>query len=369
VRILYIEPFNAGSHAAFTRALTQGLDHEWTTLTLPGRHWKWRMRGSAAWAASELQRLGAPAFDVVFASAYLPLAELGGLVPSLAPVPKILYFHENQLAFPVRPEHTGERDQHFGFTQLTSALAADAAVFNSEHNRRSFLDAGRSLLAAMPDAVPAGWCDAIEAKSRVLPLPLELPEVTAAELSDLPRGKGRAQGPLILWNHRWEHDKGPDPFFEVLFELAERRVPFRLAVCGKRFRQAPPIFEAARERLRERIHHFGPIDVRDEYLALLGRAQLAVSTARHEFFGVSMIEAAHLGARPLVPDRLAYPELFPADLRHADDAALPDLLEGLCHRWVAGEIDLRADRRDLTGRFAASAVLPSYDRLLRERSP
>ena len=48
-RILYLEPFDGGSHAAFTRTLTGGLDYDWTVLTLPGRHWKWRMRGAAPW--------------------------------------------------------------------------------------------------------------------------------------------------------------------------------------------------------------------------------------------------------------------------------------------------------------------------------
>ena len=51
MRVLYIEPFEAGSHAAFTRTLTSAPWAEWTTLTLPGRHWKWRMRGSAAYFA------------------------------------------------------------------------------------------------------------------------------------------------------------------------------------------------------------------------------------------------------------------------------------------------------------------------------
>ena len=72
LRILYLEPYESGSHAAFTRALTLGVDADWTVVTLPGRHWKWRMRGSAAWATlARPDALGA-GYDLVFASAYLP---------------------------------------------------------------------------------------------------------------------------------------------------------------------------------------------------------------------------------------------------------------------------------------------------------
>ncbi|MBM4319072.1 MAG: DUF3524 domain-containing protein, partial [Deltaproteobacteria bacterium] len=108
LRILYLEPFHSGSHAAFGRTLVQGIPARWTVLTLPGRHWKWRMRGSACWFALEhAAALGRP-HDLLLASSYLPLHELCGLAPALASIPKILYFHENQLAYPVRDAHTGE---------------------------------------------------------------------------------------------------------------------------------------------------------------------------------------------------------------------------------------------------------------------
>ena len=38
MRILYIEPYDAGSHAQFGRTLVRGIAAEWTVLTLPGRH-------------------------------------------------------------------------------------------------------------------------------------------------------------------------------------------------------------------------------------------------------------------------------------------------------------------------------------------
>ena len=362
LRILYVEPFHAGSHAAFTRTLTEGLDHDWHLRTLPGRHWKWRMRGSAVHLALCEPPVGP--FDLVFASSYVPLAELQALLPAARDCPAVLYFHENQLAFPVREAFAGERDHHFGVTQMVSALAATRCVFNSAHNRDSFLAGARRLLARMPDAVPPSWVESVAARSEILGVPLDLP-ATVASAAAGPALEERARGPIILWNHRWEHDKGPGEFFAVLERLAAAGVPFRLAVCGRRFRQAPPEFDRARRALAGRFVHFGPIAGRADYWALLGRAHLAVSTARHEFFGISALEAAWAGAFTLVPDALAYPEHFPRRQRYRDMGELEDRLGRLCRRWSAGEIDLRGDYRHIVAPYAAPAMLPRYDQLLR----
>ena len=45
---------------------------------------------------------------------------------------------------------------------------------------------------------------------------------------------------------------------------------------------------------------------------------MIVSTADHEFFGISVVEAISAGASPLLPERLSYPEI----LRLADDKTM-----------------------------------------------
>lgn len=373
MRILYVEPFESGSHATFTRALTQGVPARWTALTLPGRHWKWRMRGVAPWAALEHGEALAGEYDLVLVSSYVPLAELVGLAPALGRVPRILYFHENQLTYPSRgpsrepsreSSREGElapRDHHFGFTQLVSALAATRCVFNSAYNRDGFLAAGRALLGRMPDAVPRGWIERIEARSEVLGVPVPLPDEAPREevAIDDPQ---RRLGPVIVWNHRWEHDKDPEAFFGALRELDARGVPFRVAVCGQRYRRVPPVLLQARQWLGSRVVHWGYCPTRAEYWEVLSRAQIAVSTARHEFFGVAMLEATHAGAEPLVPDRLAYPEVFPSEYRYANVQELVERLAHKCRAWVKGA-PLRGDRRGISEPYRARNLVPRYEGL------
>jgi glycosyltransferase involved in cell wall biosynthesis len=359
MRLLFLEPFDSGSHRRFLRDLTDGLEEshgvESTVLAMPGRHWKWRMRGAVPWLAQEHDAELRRPYDLVFASSYLALAELVGIYPELAQVPRILYFHENQLAYPVREGLADPaRDSHFGFTQMVSALAATRCVFNSAYNRDSFLSAGTALLDRMPDARPRGWTEQIASKSLVLGLPLRLPQFAQNSLDS---SAERELGPTLLWNHRWEHDKNPDEFFAVLETLAAEGVAFRLIVCGEQFREVPESMRRARQTLADRILHFGFVEETELYHSLLARSHIVVSTAVHEFFGVSVIEAVAAGARPLVPDRLSYQELFPAEFRYHD---LTLALRSLCETWYHGEVALRGDRSDLVDRHSESHVVPRY---------
>lgn len=55
---------------------------------------------------------------VLFCSSVLNLCELVALRPDLARLKKVLYFHENQLVYPVRKDQ--ERDFQYGYNQVLS---------------------------------------------------------------------------------------------------------------------------------------------------------------------------------------------------------------------------------------------------------
>ncbi len=302
MRILALEPYYGGSHQAFLDGWSRAGRHEWTILPLPAYKWKWRMRHAAVTFAGQVRdRLAeGERWDLVFCSDMLNLAEFLGLAPKeIRDLPSLLYFHENQLTYPVRAEN--ERDYQFGMTNMTSALAADVVWFNSAFHRDSFLGALEALLKRMPDYQPFDAIAQIEAKAEVFS-----PGVNGFA----PRGP-RKPGPLrILWAARWEHDKNPEEFFEAIGRLKDRRIPFRISVVGEQFREVPEVFARAHERFANHIDRWGYEEDRAGYEAALLETDVVVSTAAHEFFGLSAVEATLAGAYPLVPRRLAYPEVF-----------------------------------------------------------
>ncbi|TKJ32517.1 MAG: glycosyl transferase family 1 [Planctomycetes bacterium B3_Pla] len=302
MRILALEPYYDGSHKAFIDGLSKVSRHDWMLLTLPAHKWKWRMRHSAitfAAQTAELEKVNS-SWDLLFCSDMLNLAEFAALAPvGIARLPKVIYFHENQLTYPVRVEN--ERDYQFAMTNLTSALAADAVWFNSQFHIDSFLDALAKFLKSMPDHQPLETVGKIQAKSSVYP----------PGIGDFSTRQARKPGTMrILWAARWEHDKNPEDFFEAIGILRARNVPFRISVIGQSFRDRPAVFEKARHDFQDHIDLWGYQRSREDYEHALCEADVVVSTANHEFFGIGVLEAVAAGAYPFVPNRLSYPEIL-----------------------------------------------------------
>jgi glycosyltransferase involved in cell wall biosynthesis len=318
-RIWLLSAYRADSHAAWGDWLVEQLDEfDWTPIELPGRHFAWRIRGNPL---SWLDSLPPEPPDAILATSMVDLATLKGLNPRLADVPTLYYFHENQFAYPQNDAQTTSLDAQM--VQLYGALAAGRVLFNSGYNRRTFLTGVETLLGRMPDRVPAGIVDRLDARSAVLPVPVH----GIAPAADRDPG-------LILWNHRWEYDKRPDRFAGAMIELAESGADFRLALLGPRPKQTPEPLLRLRRKLPDRIVADGRLP-RDEYRDVVARAGIAVSTSNHEFQGISVLEAASAGARPLVPDALCYPELYPAACRYpkGDMDAFTERLSS----WLTGD--------------------------------
>ena len=334
MRILALEPYYGGSHQAFLEGWSAASHHDWTVLELPAHKWKWRMRHSAVTFADRAEKLAAQGstWDALFCSDMLNLAEFLGLAPGrIRDLPRIAYFHENQLTYPVRFET--ERDYQFAVTNMTTALAADAVWFNSAFHRDSFIDALTAFLKRMPDYQPVEVVSQIRQKASVF----------HPGVSPLPApGKSKRGALRILWAARWEHDKDPATFFKALKILKDRGLAFRLSVVGEQFRDMPEVFQWARQHFADRIDRWGYQASRAAYEAALGEADVFVSTAQHEFFGLSAVEATLAGAYPLLPERLAYPEIFgPQRDETATRFFYDGSAESLAERLV--ELDRRAN--------------------------
>ncbi|AWP13665.1 putative glycosyltransferase-like domain-containing protein 1 [Scophthalmus maximus] len=378
--VLLVEPFYGGSHKQLIDLLKDDVDG-CCVFSLPDKKWHWRARTSALYFSQNIPPCP------TYSSSVLNLCELVALRPDLARLKKVLYFHENQLVYPVRKDQ--ERDFQYGYNQVLSCLVADVVVFNSLFNMNSFLSSICSFMKKIPDHRPSDLDHMIRPKCLVLSFPVQFPDVdrllnkhevepephTAQSEDPRPSTSGPVPHldsgdqvkPLhIVWPHRWEHDKNPELFFSTLLRLKDKHLNFHLSVLGETFTDVPEIFSKARCLLDPHILSWGFQDRKEDYYRVLCDADVVVSTAKHEFFGVAMLEAVHCGCFPLCPKALVYPEIFPAQYLYSTPEQLYKRLQELCRRPdVARRHVVKVD----TSSFSWTRLKDRFKTLLTDTGP
>lgn len=300
MKFLFLEPFYGGSHKSFAQGLVYHSNHKIDLFTLPARFWKWRMRGAALHFLKKIPPL--KNYNGIIITDLMSLSDFKALCKEKCP-PTLVYFHENQLTYPLAPgEH---KDYQFGFTDITTALSAEMIVFNSRTHLDAFFSILPDFLNMMPEYRPEWVIEEIRNKTDVL--------YPGCSFSCKKNNSilQKTVPPLIIWNHRWEFDKNPTDFFSGIDAVLLKGLDFRLSILGENFQNVPKEFIAAKKRYKNRIVQYGYIPSRDEYLRMLGKGSIVVSTAKQENFGISVVEAIRLGCIPVLPYRLAYPEILP----------------------------------------------------------
>lgn len=349
-----VEPFFGGSHRAWAEGWARHSGHRVRLHTLPAAAWRWRMRGAAATLAPELGRSaredGPP--DLLVVSDMIDLGALVALRRAAHPsVPVVLYLHENQLTYPRR---AGESlDTGLAWITWNNLLVADEIWCNSAFHRDELLTALPAFLAAVPDHSHESLLERVAERMVVLPVGV-----------DLVAGRPRPTDgpPLVLSNQRWHHDKDVDAVVRALVALADEGVSFRAAVVGDHRGGLADVIDPLLDRLGDRVIARGHQD-RATYECLLGEADVVVSAARNEFFGIAVIEAISAGAVPVLPRAVAYPEVVPAEY-HA--VVLHE--RGRLRPALAATLDELEERRGATAglatsmdRFGWPVVAPRYD--------
>ena len=97
-------------------------------------------------------------------------------------------------------------------------------------------------------------------------------------------------------------------------------------MIGQAYSQIPDAFSNGKERFADKIINWGFLPSRADYINVMNNADIAISTANHEFFGVTMVEAALAGCLCFVPNALSYPEIFPKEVRYNTEAQLAKML-------------------------------------------
>jgi glycosyltransferase involved in cell wall biosynthesis len=265
------------------------------------------MRGAALYLAKRVEN---PAeYKGLITSSLLSLSDLKALWGADCPR-ALVYFHENQLSYPMPPGET--MDYQFGFTDVTTGLAADKVLFNSQTQMDAFFGSLPGFIKMMPEYRPNWVVNKIRTKATVLYPGCNYP---AGPIKLRPRDL--SEPPLIIWNHRWEFDKSPETFFAALESVLSAGFEFQLALLGENFQVVPKPFLSAKEKFGKRIVQYGYEVSKEKYQNWLKQGVIVVSTAIQENFGISIVEAIRHGCYPLLPNSLSYPEVIPEE-HHTD---------------------------------------------------
>ncbi len=322
MRILLVEPWQTGSHLAWAEGFRTSSDHEVDIVGLPGELWRWRLRGGALPLAEQITTWidinGQP--DLLLVSGLVDVAEMLGLARrNLSPdVGVVIYQHESQLVYPVAE---GNYDNGAALRNWMSWCVADLVLFNSYHHMRSVTEALPGFLRSLPDATHEPMLDTVIGRFEVLPVGVDLGSIPDRDpIPMLSNGNGESNGhesasdrPVILWPHRWERDKDPTAFVAALRKVRDAGLDFGLVLAG----QDPPSGStvatderaSAEKEFADHIVASGDFE-RQEYLTHMANCDLVVSCAKHEFFGVAVVEAVASGCVPLLPNALSYPEVI-----------------------------------------------------------
>lgn len=299
--IVIIDTFYTGSHKFWADQLKSRLQDECVLITLPGGSWKWRMESGGIELAERFRALNLKP-DLIIATSMVNLPQFyafAGLDQETTP--SILYFHENQLAYPVSVHDTDRkenRDSHYGFIQIQSAIFATVNIFNSKFNQSSFSELGMQLLQKLPkNSMKEIFRRKLE-ESQIIYPGIERRKNTQNKESTVP---------VLLWNHRWEHDKNPELFIEGLKQLQKKGIDFKLIVLGKGT-ETPKVKDLFEQNFKDELLHVGFTESTADYFDLLSAATHLPITSKHDFFGLSVAEAMHFGATPILPNHQAYPE-------------------------------------------------------------
>jgi hypothetical protein len=307
MRILYLAPFTsrvdhfdsgavgygATSGGAIVRELRR-LGH--TVDTVPA-HPRGTKAEHAAQTYEELNRLDLKQYDSLFM--YNTFHQFA------AEVRRLLYESgavETLLAGYTHGSHWDPSDEvrHgyplLKFADLGNVLALDVVFLVS----RYMLEAMSRTIHA---ELGAGAAAEFRRRARVVGGTIDTERMDAAHTEP-------GEGADILFNHSPTPAKQPGEFFRTVAGVLADTTDVTVTVT-RRFRQADPGFadlQRLTQRFPDRVRLGDTLPI-DEYFRRLWRGLIQVSTATHESFGVSTVEAIYAGCVSLLPARGCYPEV------------------------------------------------------------
>lgn len=362
MRFLFVEPYYGGSHKVFCEGLKKFSKHEIDIVKLGAENFKWKIRGASWYFKKKIKNIFE--YDGIIMTDMINLSDFRALYKKKIP-PVLFYFHENQLDYPLASNQ--KIDYHLCFSNINSALSSDMLCFNSRTHKKSFLKSLDKIISRMPsDDFNISWIiEELEQKADFI-----YPGCDFTYMDSHVEKSGTT--PVILWNHRWDHDKNPEDFFKILSFLKRDKIKFKLVILGEKGPKINKLFYDAKNKFSQEIIHFGYVEDKNEYARLLKISDIAVTTSVQENFGYSVLEAIYAGCVPVLPERLSYPEIITADFHqkvlHRNVSSMYNKIkhylknpEALKEGWINGLI------KDVE-RFSWTNMISEYDHILEKLS-
>jgi len=310
--ILAFEPFYGGARRSMLDAISRCSRHRWNLMKLPPRKMERRLLVSATWFAEHISRNDPGKVHLIFTSEALNLADLFRLVPALASVPAVVYFHDTQLPGP----DARRLDTPTDLVNLNSAMAASEIWFNSLYNLRTFLSRASAMVSRHRELQMRSPLLELTAKAQLVPPPVDLTLLhELAAQSDVQRDPRS-----ILVDARGADQKIVGT---VLRNLEKRTERLRISIIGK----VKGIPESKVTFLAER-------DDAGHLRSLLESGVLV--TARPGAPADDLIvRALATRCHPVVPNSGVYPELLPEAMHpHClHDGSADSMIERILDGW------------------------------------
>ncbi|XP_006834628.1 PREDICTED: glycosyltransferase-like domain-containing protein 1 isoform X2 [Chrysochloris asiatica] len=332
--ILIIEAFYGGSHKQLADLLQEELE-DCVLYTLPAKKWHWRARTSALYFSQNVPI--SERYRILFTSSVLNLTELAALRPDLGKLKKILYFHENQLVYPVKK--CQERDFQYGYNQILSCLVADVVVFNSMFNMESFLTSIGKFMKLIPDHRPKDLESIIRPKCQVIYFPIRFPDVRRF----MPKHKTTHFKKML--SLRRNGDAAPSMALPSPQEQKGAGNVLQSITSG--LCDAFSGLETAhQESVGSSLMQIADLNSSDNSnSSYKEKKQNPTLDSRNILDGVDdqqrplhivwphrWLEAVYCGCYPLCPKDLVYPEIFPAEYLYSTPEQLSKRLRNFCKR-------------------------------------
>ncbi|MDY0359996.1 MAG: DUF3524 domain-containing protein [Desulforegulaceae bacterium] len=358
MRFLFIEPYYGGSHKVFCEGLKKFSTHEIDIVKLGSENFKWKIRGASWYFKSKIKNIYE--YDGIIMTDMINLSDFRALYKKKIP-PVLFYFHENQLDYPLA--NNQKIDYHLCFSNINSALSSDFLFFNSNTHKKSFLKSVNKIISRMPkDDFDVDWIlSELNKKSEFI--------YPGCDFSKyLINKKETNKIPVILWNHRWDHDKNPEDFFKILSFLKRDKIKFKLIILGEKSLKKNMLFCEAKNKFAKEIIHFGYVKDQEEYLTLLKKSDISITTSVQENFGYSVLEAINAGCIPILPKRLSYPEIISSKFHemvlHKNISSMYNTLKNYLNDPKLLNQDWSEELRKDIEKFSWVNLISEYDQIL-----